>query len=59
MANQYVTNLENKNTKLQTILDKINALPEASDGNDIELPELSNPALASDILLNKEAINKK
>jgi hypothetical protein len=56
MAN-YNTNLQNKNAKLQSILDTINALPEADSSENIELPELTNPALESDILLDKEAID--
>lgn len=42
-------------TSLQNLLEQVNALPEASTG--VELPELTNPASASDILANKEAIN--
>lgn len=41
-------------TKLQNILETINALPEA--GNDIELPSLSNEGTAADLLVNKELI---
>jgi hypothetical protein len=43
-------------TSLQNLLEQVNALPDAGSGG-IELPELTNPAEASDILENKEVIN--
>lgn len=51
----YNTNLQNKNNSLRTILNKINSLPEASSG--VELPELTNPATANDLLAEKELID--
>lgn len=47
--------ISNNTPKLQSLLDKINALPEASSG--VELPALSNAASAGDILSGKEAID--
>lgn len=43
----YNSNLQTNNTNLQSILDTINALPEAGT----DLPELTNPANASEVLL--------
>lgn len=51
----YNTQLQSNNVDLQAILNAINNLPEASTG--VELPKLTNPASASDILVSKEAIN--
>ena len=48
----YKSELQGNNTDLQTILDKVNALPEET-----VLPELTDPASASDIVLGKEAID--
>lgn len=45
----------NNTTKLQSLLDKINALPEASNG--VELPELSNAASAGELLAPKQLID--
>lgn len=49
------TPIEQNTLDLQTILDKVNALPDASTG--VELPELSNPGSASDLLSGKELID--
>lgn len=54
MSTNYNSNLQTNNTSLQSILDTINALPEAGT----DLPELSNPATASEVFLGKEVINK-
>jgi hypothetical protein len=50
----YNSNLQTNNTNLQSILDTINALPEAGT----DLPELTNPANASEVFLGKEVINQ-
>lgn len=50
--------ISNNTTKLQSLMDKINALPDAGSGG-IELPELSNPASADEIFLNKETIGQE
>lgn len=47
--------ISNNTPKLQSLLDKINSLPEASTG--VELPELSNAASASDLLASKQLID--
>lgn len=52
--NTYNTTLQTNNTSLSSILNTINALPDAGGA---ELPELTNPAAASEIGLNKEAID--
>lgn len=46
--------IENNTTKLQSLLEQANALPDAGG---VELPELSNPASTSEIFKNKEAID--
>lgn len=51
-----MANILDNTTSLQNLLNKANNLPNA--GSDITLPELSNPALESDILSGKEAIDK-
>lgn len=51
----YNTTLQSNNTDLQAILNTINELPEASGG--VELPELMNEGLASDLLSGKELID--
>lgn len=44
---------------LQNILEFVNALPSAGNGSGgVELPELSNPANADEIFLNKEVIDE-
>ena len=48
-----MSKLTTNTTNLQSILEKINNLPEAGT----DLPELTNPALAEEIFLNKEAID--
>lgn len=47
--------LKQNTEKIQNLLNTINSLPDAGSG--IELPELSTPASASDILASKEAID--
>lgn len=54
MAN-YNLNLQSNNTDLQSILDTINALPDANES--VELPELTNPGVAADLLISKELID--
>lgn len=44
-------------TNLQSLLEQVNALPEAGSGG-VELPELSNPGTASDLELGKELIDQ-
>lgn len=51
------TNLQTNNTNLQSILDAINALPEAGSG-DIELPSLTNEGTSADLLASKELIDQ-
>jgi hypothetical protein len=41
-------------TSLQNLLERVNALPDAGG---IELPELSNPAIAAEVFANKELID--
>lgn len=48
----YKSEFQSNNADLQTILDTVNALPEAGP----QLPELTNPASASDIVSGKEVI---
>ena len=48
----YNTKLQTNNTNLQILLDKINDLPEISNG--VELPTLSNPGSAEDLMLNNK-----
>lgn len=55
----YNSNLQNKNLKLQEILNKINNLPEAGSGEGVELPELNNEGQASDLLAGKELIDSE
>lgn len=50
----YNSNLQSNNTNLQSILDTINALPEAG----INLPELTNQATSEDLLVNKQLIDQ-
>lgn len=52
----YNKTLQSNNTDLQAILNTINALPEAGGG---ELPVLTNPANASELLNGKELIDNK
>lgn len=54
----YNTDLQSNNIDLQSILDTINALPEAGSGGGIELPTLSSPAEASEVFLGKQTINQ-
>lgn len=49
--------IKNNTSSLQEILETINSLPNAGGG--IELPELTNPAQASEIFLNKETIDEE
>lgn len=51
----YNSNLQINNTSLQEILNAVNELPDASGG--IELPELTNEGIASDLLAGKELID--
>lgn len=51
----YNSKLQLNNTTLQTILSKINDLPEESGG--IELPELTEPATEDEVFLNQEYID--
>ena len=46
--------LQNNITNLQNLLQQANSLPEAGG---VELPELSNPAVASELFVNKELID--
>ena len=48
----YNTQLQTKNERIQSILDKVNALPEA-----ITLPTLDNPGTSADLLAGKELID--
>lgn len=52
-----MSQLSTNTTSLQEILEVVNNLPNADSGN-IELPKLSNPAIISEIFLNKEAISR-
>lgn len=52
----YNKTLQSNNTNLQTILATINTLPEAGG---VELPTLTNPGTAEDLLLGKEFINSE
>ena len=52
----YNSNLQSKNTKIQSLIDKANALPDKTSG--VELPTLSNPAEVSEIFLDKEVIGQ-
>lgn len=52
----YNSNLQSKNTKIQSLIDKANALPDKTAG--VELPTLSNPAEISEIFLDKEVIGQ-
>lgn len=47
--------LKQNTTNLQNLLNKINSLPEASTG--VELPELTDPAEASELFQNKQLID--
>lgn len=49
--------LDSNNTDLQAILATINALPEAGSGG-VELPELTTPAVASEVFSGKEYIDE-
>lgn len=46
---------ESNNVDLQTILDKVNELPEATEG--VELPTLTNEGTAADLLSGKQLID--
>ena len=48
--------LQKNITNLQSLLDKINSLPDAGG---VELPELSNEGSSSDLLLGKQLINQQ
>lgn len=50
-----MSQLSDNTTKLNSILNAVNALPDAGS---TDLPELSNPAISSDILSGKDAINQ-
>ena len=52
----YNSHLQSNNIDLQTILNTIDELPEASNG--VELPELTNAGNASDLLSGKQLINQ-
>ena len=52
MANK----IQNNNTSLEQILAAINALPEAGSGG-VDLPELSNPGNADDLIVGKQLID--
>lgn len=54
MSKNYNSELQSNNTDLQAILNTINELPEAGG---VELPELSNPGTAADLLSGKELID--
>lgn len=47
--------LKQNTTTIQNLLNTINSLPDAGG---VELPELSNPASAEEVFLNKEFINE-
>ena len=55
MSKTYNSDLQTLNVNLQTILNAVNNLPEASEG--IELPELTNEAVVSEVFEGKEVIN--
>lgn len=48
--------LSANNLDLQSLIDQANALPDAGG---VELPELTNPAIASEVFLNKEIIDEQ
>ena len=48
--------IQNNNTSLEQILATINALPEEGSGV-VELPELSNPGVADDLVVGKQLID--
>ena len=52
----YKTELQSNNVDLQGILDKVNALPEMEEAP--ELPTLSNPAMAAQILSGYEVLDQ-
>lgn len=49
--------ISNNTTKLQSLMDKINALPDYKEG--IELPELSNEGSSANLLNNKQLIDSE
>lgn len=49
----YNSELQSNNADLQTILNMVNALPDANGSGGVELPELENPATAADMVLGK------
>ena len=51
-----MSKLSNNTTNLQSILETINNLPDASNG--VELPELSNEVSIEEVFINKEYIDK-
>lgn len=51
-----MANIKTNTTDLQAILEAVNALPEATAG--VELPELTNPGTAADLLSGKELIDQ-
>jgi hypothetical protein len=57
MSNNYNLDLQNKITRVGTLIEKVNNLPEYTEG--VELPELSNPASTSEIFEGKEAIDSE
>lgn len=50
--------IKQNNLDLQSILNTINNLPEAGSGGEVDLPELSNPGTAADLLEGKELIDE-
>lgn len=54
VSNNYNSELQSNNTDLLAILNSINELPEAGG---VDLPELSNPGTAADLLSGKELID--
>lgn len=48
--------IQNNNTSLEEILATINALPEEGSGG-VDLPELSNPGVADDLVVGKQLID--
>lgn len=51
--------IKNNTASLQQLLEAVNNLPDAGSGSGgVELPELTNPASADEIFLNKESIDE-
>lgn len=48
--------IKNNITSLQNLLEQVNALPESGG---VELPELQNAGVASDLLSGKQLINQE